>query len=169
MIHSGQTNEEDWAEIDFQVRELQKREIILSKVARTPEQLAGLVHRFRQTHDIGCVFIDYLQLMRTGKRCENRQQEITQISSKLKEIAMRENIPVVALSQLNRQVDSREDHKPRMSDLRESGSLEQDADLVLLLYREDYYRKEKEGQEFKPDGVSEIIVAKNRRGRSRCT
>jgi replicative DNA helicase len=161
-IQSGEATEGDWDEIYRQALELEKRDIILSKVGSTPEQLAGLVHRLRQTHDIGIVFIDYIQLMRSSKRTESRQQEITQISAKLKEMALREDIPVVALSQLNRQVDAREDHRPRMSDLRESGSLEQDADLVLFVYRDDYYNKDKPG--FEPTGVAEIIVSKNRRG-----
>jgi replicative DNA helicase len=165
-VQSGQATEEDWDEIYTQALELQGHDIILSKIARTPEQLAGLVHRLKQTHDIGIVFVDYIQLMHTGKRSESRQQEITEISAKLKDIALCENIPVVALSQLNRQVDSREDHRPRMSDLRESGSLEQDADLVALVYRDDYYRKQKERLEFQPNGVAEVIVSKNRRGRT---
>lgn len=161
-VRSGEATEADWTEIYNQALALDKRDIIISKTASTPEQFAGLIHRLKQTHDIGIAFIDYLQLMRTGKRTESRQQEITTISGKLKAIALRENIPVVALSQLNRQVDSRDDHRPRMSDLRESGSLEQDADLVIFVYREDYYQRDKPG--FEPDGVAEILVRKNRRG-----
>ncbi len=161
-IHSGQADEADWTEIYKQGIELRELDIILSKVASTPEQLAGLIHRLKQTHNIGIVFVDYVQLMTTGKKSENRQQEITTISRKLKAIALRENIPLVALSQLNRAVDSRENNRPRMSDLRDSGSLEQDADLILFVYREDYYNKDKPG--FEPSGMAEIIVSKNRRG-----
>lgn len=161
-VQSGEATEDDWNEIYQQALSLDEHEIIISKVTQTPEQFAGLIHRLKQTHDVGIAFIDYLQLMTTGKKTESRQQEITAISRKLKAIALRENIPVVALSQLNRQVDSREDHKPRMSDLRESGSLEQDADLVIFVYREDYYNRDKLG--FKPDGVAEILVRKSRRG-----
>jgi replicative DNA helicase len=146
---------------------LQALDIIFSTIAYTPEQFAGIVHRLKQTHKIGIAFVDYLQLMRTRKHTENRQQEITNISQALKRIALRENIPIVALSQLNRQVDNRENHRPRLSDLRESGSLEQDADLVQFVYRDDYYRKDEPG--FKPTGVAEIITAKNRRGRTGTT
>ena len=161
-VQSGEATEADWTEIYNQALALDEREIIISKTVSTPEQFAGLIHRLKQTHAIGIAFIDYLQLMSTSKRTESRQQEITTISGKLKAIALRENIPVVALSQLNRQVDSRDDHRPRMSDLRESGSLEQDADMVIFVYREDYYQRDKPG--FEPDGVAEILVRKNRRG-----
>jgi len=161
-IQSGDVSEDDWIEIDRQALALTEHDIIISKIASTPEQLAGLIHRLKQTHNIGIVFVDYLQLMTAGGKSESRQQEITEISRKLKSIALREDISIVALSQLNRQVDAREDHKPRMSDLRESGSLEQDADLVIFVYREDYYNQNKQG--FKLDGVAEILVRKNRRG-----
>jgi len=161
-IRTGEADEFDWVEVRNAASELQKRNLILGSIGSTPEQVAGLVHRLKQTHNIGIVFIDYIQLMSLGKKAENRQQEITEISRKLKGIALRENIPLVVLSQLNRQVDARDDHRPRMSDLRESGSLEQDADLVLLLYRGDYYRKDE--PDFKPTGLAEVIVAKNRRG-----
>jgi len=166
-IHTDIASEEDWNETYKQALALEEYDILISKIASTPEQLAGLIHRLKQSHDIGIVFLDYIQLMSIGKKTESRQQEITTISRNLKSVALRENIPIVALSQLNRQVDSREDHRPRMSDLRESGSLEQDADLELFVYREDYYRKQKEEPTtFKPNGVSEIIVSKNRRGRT---
>jgi len=161
-IQSGEADDFDFAELRNAATELQKRNIILSSIGYTPEQVAGLVHRLKQTHNIGIAFVDYLQLMTAGK-AESRQQEVTIISRKLKSIALRENIPLVVLSQLNRQVDARDDHRPRMSDLRESGSLEQDADLVLFVYREDYYRKDE--PDFKPTGIAEIIVSKNRRGR----
>lgn len=161
-IRRGEADKFDWVEVRNAASELQKRNLILSSIGSTPEQVAALIHRLKQTHNIGIVFIDYLQLMSLGKKTESRQQEITEISRKLKSIALRENMPLVVLSQLNRQADGRDDHRPRMSDLRESGSLEQDADLVLLLYREDYYRKDE--PEFKPTGLAEVIVAKNRRG-----
>jgi replicative DNA helicase len=95
-------------------------------------------------------------------RAENRQQEISQISRNLKELARELNCPVVALSQLNRSVDSREDHRPRLSDLRESGAIEQDADLIVFLYRDDYYR----GEGVRPGegSLTEVIIAKQRNG-----
>jgi replicative DNA helicase len=166
-LRSEEEDERDWSKVYEQGFALQALDIIFSTIAYTPEQFAGIVHRLKQTHKIGIAFVDYLQLMRTRKHTENRQQEITNISQALKRIALRENIPIVALSQLNRQVDNRENHRPRLSDLRESGSLEQDADLVQFVYRDDYYRKDEPG--FKPTGIAEIITAKNRRGRTGTT
>ncbi|MFA7329306.1 MAG: DnaB-like helicase C-terminal domain-containing protein, partial [Candidatus Ratteibacteria bacterium] len=103
--------------------------------------------------------VDYLQLIRGRGRVENRQQEITEISSGLKNMAKELNVPVVALSQLSRAVEMREEHQPRLSDLRESGSIEQDADVVLLLIREEQYKPTDENA-----GKAKIIVAKQRNG-----
>ena len=161
-IQSGEADEGDWGEIYAQAFELRKLDVILSKIAYTPEQLAGLIHRLKQTHNIGIAFVDYVQLMTTGKKSESRQQEVAAVSRKLKSITMRENIPLVVLSQLNREVETRENKRPRMSDLRETGALEQDADLILFLYREDYYEKDKPG--FQPTGLAEVIVSKSRQG-----
>ena len=149
--------------VEEQALALRQRNVIISPIAQNPAQQRALIHRLRQRYDIGLVCIDYLQLMTTTGRSESRQQEITTISRQTKELATQEEVPVLALSQLNRQVDARENHRPRLSDLRESGSLEQDADKVLLMYREDYYHKDELGYE--PTGVTEIIVAKNRSGR----
>jgi len=128
--------------------------------ALTPLELRAKARRLKSQHDIKCVFVDYLQLMSAGSsRIENRQQEITTISRYLKALARELNIPVVVISQLNRSPEGREDHLPRMSDLRESGSIEQDADVVMLLHREDYYRKEGE-----KDNSAKLIIAKQRNG-----
>jgi replicative DNA helicase len=137
--------------------------IILTTIGSTPEQLISLIRRLKKTHNISCVFIDYLQLMNTLHKTESRQQALTEISRKLKAAAVKEQLPIVALSQLNREVDKRKNHRPRISDLRESGALEQDADLVLFIYREDYYRKAQKSNA-EADGKTEVIVAKNRRG-----
>jgi len=161
-VRSSEVGQDIREAICEQAFELRKCDIILSPVVQTPDQQRALIHRLKQTHDIGIAFVDYLQLMSTGRRVENRQQEVTTISRKLKTLAIQEDLPIVALSQLNRAVDGREDHRPRMSDLRESGSLEQDADLVLFLYRDDYYRKDE--PDFEPSGITELIVSKNRRG-----
>lgn len=112
--------------------------------------------------DIKCVFIDYLQLIYASSkaRSENRQQEITKICAQLNNVAKQTNIPVIVLSQLNRACVDREDHRPRMSDLRESGAIEQTADLVLFLHRDDYYRKD--GSDM--DNGAQVIIAKNRQG-----
>ncbi len=122
-------------------------------------ELKAKARRLKRRHDIQLVVVDYLQLM-TGStsRYENRQQEISQISRELKALAKELDIPIIAVAQLSRGVESREGHVPRMSDLRESGSLEQDADVVLLLYREEYYSPEKR------EGEADLILAKQRNG-----
>lgn len=121
-------------------------------------QLRAKARRIKQRHGLGLVVVDYLQLMETG-RAENRQQEIAQISRQLKAMARELDVPVIAISQLNRSVDSREDRRPRMSDLRESGALEQDADLIIFLYREYQYKPTEENR-----NQAEIIIAKQRNG-----
>ena len=113
----------------------------------------------RRKPGLGLVVIDYLQLMQ-GSGGENRQQEIAEISRNLKNLARELDVPVIALSQLNRQLESREDKRPRLSDLRESGSLEQDADVVMFIYRHDYYHPE--AQETR--GIAEVAIAKHRQG-----
>ena len=123
-------------------------------------EIQAKARRFKTKNDIKLIIIDYLQLIEGPKeKKENRQQEISFISRKLKEVARELDVPIIALSQLNRSVDARDDHRPRMSDLRESGALEQDADSILFLYRDEYYNKETT-----EPGISEVIVAKNRTG-----
>jgi len=117
--------------------------------------------RLKAKHDIDLIVIDYLQLLEYGSgRTESRQQEISAISRSFKAMARELSIPVVTISQLSRAVEQREDHRPRMSDLRESGAIEQDADMILLIYRDEYYHPEREESK----GKAEIIVAKNRNG-----
>jgi replicative DNA helicase len=134
----------------------------------TPLLLRAKARRYKSQYNISCIFVDYLQLMDAGlKRYESRQQEITTISRYLKALARELDIPVVVLSQLNRAPEGREDHRPRMSDLRESGSIEQDADVVLLLHREAYYKKKEardEATDDADDNTAEIIIAKQRNG-----
>ena len=128
----------------------------------TPLELRGKARRLKSQYDIQCIFIDYLQLMSVGGRVESRQQEVSVISRYLKALARELEIPVVVLSQLNRASEGREGHRPRMSDLRESGSLEQDADVVMLLHREDYYHRGEEAYE--DTNTAELIIAKQRNG-----
>ena len=128
----------------------------------TPLELRAKARRLKSQYDIKCVFIDYLQLMHMGTRVESRQQEITTISRYLKALARELSIPVIVLSQLNRSPEGRTDHLPRMSDLRESGSIEQDADVVMLLHREDYYHSG--DKEYEPNNIANIIIAKQRNG-----
>ncbi|UCG57339.1 MAG: replicative DNA helicase [Phycisphaerales bacterium] len=131
--------------------------------ALTPLELRARARRLKSSHDIKCVILDYLQLMHLGTgKVESRQQEISTISRYIKGLARELNIPVVVLSQLNRSPEGREGHRPRMSDLRESGSIEQDADVVMLLHREDYYHRGDESYE--NNNAAEIIIAKQRNG-----
>ena len=125
--------------------------------------VAEMKAKLRRVRDLGLVVIDYLQLMSTGRRSDNRVQEVSEITRSLKVMAKELNVPVITLSQLSRGTESRSDHRPMLSDLRESGSIEQDADIVLFLYREAYYEREKEDQ-----SEAECIIAKNRRFGIKC-
>jgi replicative DNA helicase len=121
-------------------------------------------------HQLDLVIVDYLQLMQGDTRSENRVQEISYISRSLKALARELNVPVIAVSQLSRAVEWRASHKPQLSDLRESGSIEQDADVVLFIYRDDYYYKTREEWEREypdrvyPEGIANLIIAKHRNG-----
>ena len=122
-------------------------------------ELRSKCRKYKLEHDLKIVIIDYLQLMTGSGRSESRQQEISEISRSLKALARELNVPVVALSQLSRAVEQRPDHRPMLSDLRESGAIERDADVVMFIYRDDYYNKDTELK-----NISEIIVAKQRNG-----
>ena len=116
--------------------------------------------KLKMEKNIGLVVIDYLQLVQgSNKRIGSREQEISEISRSLKILAKEINVPVIALSQLSRAVEQRPDHRPMLSDLRESGAIEQDADIVMFLYRDDYYNKESEKKD-----IAEVIIAKQRGG-----
>ncbi len=130
--------------------------------ASTLLQIRARARRMVVKHSIQAVFIDYIQLITMGGRVESRQLEVSEISRGLKSLARDLKVPVVAMSQLNRSPEQREGHRPRLSDLRESGSLEQDADVVALLHREDYYHQSED--DYEPTGVAEVIVAKQRNG-----
>ena len=123
-------------------------------------ELRSKCRKYKLEHGLDIIIIDYLQLMTgSGRGTESRQQEISDISRSLKSLARELNVPVVALSQLSHAVEQRPDHRPMMSDLRESGAIEQDADVVMFIYRDDYYNKDTELK-----GISEIIIAKQRNG-----
>jgi len=128
----------------------------------TPLEIRAKARRMKASHDIKLILVDYLQLMSLGGRVDSRQQEISTISRYMKALARELDVPVIVLSQLNRAAEQREDHRPRMSDLRESGSIEQDADVVMLLHREDYYHRGE--PDYEPDNKAEIIIAKQRNG-----
>jgi replicative DNA helicase len=125
-------------------------------------QIRARARRMVVKHGVRAVFVDYIQLITTGGRPESRQLEVSEISRGLKALARELTLPVVCMSQLNRSPEQREGHRPRLSDLRESGSLEQDADVVALLHREDYYHQGEE--DYEPTGVAELIIAKQRNG-----
>ena len=122
-------------------------------------EMRSKCRKFKLEHDLKLIIIDYLQLMTGSGRTESRQQEISDISRSLKALARELSCPVIALSQLSRAVEQRPDHRPMLSDLRESGAIEQDADVVMFIYRDDYYNKDSEMK-----GISEIIIAKQRNG-----
>jgi replicative DNA helicase len=122
-------------------------------------ELRSKCRKLKLEHGLSMIIIDYLQLMSGSGRSDSRQQEISDISRSLKAIARELNVPVLALSQLSRAVEQRPDHRPMLSDLRESGAIEQDADVVMFIYRDDYYNHDTERK-----GVSEIIIAKQRNG-----
>ena len=133
----------------------------------TVMQLRAKARRLKQKHDVGAIIVDYLQLMTSGRRPESRQQEVSDMSRSVKALARELNVPVICLSQLNRAAEQREGHRPRMSDLRESGSIEQDADVVAMLHREAYYHlNDQAWLEANEDKASlaELIIAKQRNG-----
>jgi replicative DNA helicase len=163
-VRRGLLSDEHYKKLADACAELSEAPIYIDDTSTlTPLELRAKARRLKSRHDIQCIMVDYLQLMNLGSgRTESRQQEITAISRYLKALARELDVPVMVLSQLNRAPEGREGHKPRMSDLRESGSIEQDADVVMLLHREDYYHR---GQEdYEPDNTAEVIIAKQRNG-----
>ena len=122
-------------------------------------ELRSKCRKYKMEKGLDIIMIDYLQLMTGSKRADSRQQEISDISRSLKEIARELQVPVIALSQLSRAVEQRPDHRPMLSDLRESGAIEQDADVVMFLYRDDYYNKDSDRK-----NIAEVIIAKQRNG-----
>ncbi len=164
LVRKGMLSTEHYQELVKACGELSEAPIYIDDTSTlTPLALRAKARRLKNLHDIRCIIVDYLQLMSLGStRVESRQQEITEISRYIKALARELNIPVVVLSQLNRAPEGREDHRPRMSDLRESGSIEQDADVVMLLHREDYYHRGEEG--YPTNSAAEIIIAKQRNG-----
>jgi replicative DNA helicase len=168
-VRRGMLGDEHFRKLADACDELAKAPIFIDDTSTlTPLELRAKARRFKSRFDIRCIMVDYLQLMHLGSgRIESRQQEITTISRYLKAIARELNVPIVVLSQLNRAPEGREGHRPRMSDLRESGSIEQDADVVMLLHREAYYhRDEPDWEENNPDKINtaEVIIAKQRNG-----
>jgi len=164
QMESGALTKEQYVGLSKACERFEKANIYIDDFPHmTPLTLRAKARRMKRRHDIDLIVVDYVQLMHsTRRKNDNRQQEIAEISRALKGVARELNVPVIAVAQLNRQADSREGHRPRMSDLRESGALEQDADVVMLLYRPEYYKPEDEDLKNK----AEVIIAKHRNGRT---
>ncbi|MBQ5446307.1 MAG: replicative DNA helicase [Lachnospiraceae bacterium] len=159
-IRTGDVDDGDWEKLIEGANTIAKSHMIIDDTASISiSELKSKCRRYKREFDLGIVIIDYLQLMTTTGRSESRQQEISEISRSLKSLARELNVPIIALSQLGRAVESRPDKRPMLSDLRESGAIEQDADMVMFLYRDDYYNKESEKK-----GIAEVIIAKQRNG-----
>jgi replicative DNA helicase len=161
-LRKGMLNSQEYTKLATIVGELAKAPIwVDDSPGLTPLELRAKARRLKMQHDVKCVMIDYLQLM-DNPGPESRQQQISEISRAVKSVARELSVPVICLSQLNRASEGREGHRPRMSDLRESGSIEQDADVVMLMHREDYYKMSE--PDFQPDNICELIIAKQRNG-----
>ncbi len=159
-LRTGSLQEKDWARLAKAYADLSASKIFIDDSATlTPLEMRAKCRRLKAEHGLGLVIVDYLQLVATGTRVENRQQEIAAISRSLKGLAKELELPVLALSQLSRAPEARTDRRPQLSDLRESGALEQDADVVMMIYREEEYKRTDENQ-----GIAEIIIAKQRNG-----
>ena len=166
-LKTGRINgEQEWQNLSEAVSVFMEAPLYIDDTpAVTVGQIRSKCRRLKAEHGLDVIMVDYLQLMtgRNNKYTESRQQEISEISRSLKSLARELEVPVIALSQLSRGPDSRPNHRPLLSDLRESGSIEQDADMVCFLYRESYYNKELEEGDPKQN-ETEVILAKNRNG-----
>jgi replicative DNA helicase len=159
-IRTGRLDDTDWASLSDAMGRLADAPLFIDDTAAiTLMEIRAKCRRLKQRHGLELVVVDYLQLMQSHRRVENRVQEVSEISRGLKMIAKELDLPVLALSQLSRQPESRTDKRPQLSDLRESGSIEQDADLVGFIYRDEIYDKESAER-----GVAELIIAKHRNG-----
>ena len=160
ILRNGNLNDTDWANLIEAAGIIGRSHMIIDDTPGiSVAELRSKCRKYKLEHNLGIIMIDYLQLMQGSKKSESRQQEISDISRSLKEIARELQVPVVALSQLSRAVEQRPDHRPMLSDLRESGAIEQDADVVMFLYRDDYYNKDTDRKD-----VAEVIIAKQRNG-----
>ncbi len=160
-IRTGKIEEDDWGKLAGSLGPLSEAEIYIDDTPGISiTEIRAKCRKLKLEKDIGLVVIDYLQLIQgTGKRNSSREQEISEISRSLKILAKELDVPVIALSQLSRAAEARPDHRPMLSDLRESGAIEQDADIVMFLYRDDYYNQDSEKK-----NIAEVIIAKHRAG-----
>ncbi len=159
-LRTGQLEDEDWSRVNMAIKMLSEVKVFIDDTpALSPDVLRSKARRIKREHDLGLIVVDYLQLMQVPGTGENRTNEISEISRSLKALAKELNVPVVALSQLNRGLESRTDKRPVMADLRESGAIEQDADIIMFIYRDEYYHKDSGDK-----GLAEVIIAKQRSG-----
>lgn len=160
VLRSGNLADTDWEKLIEGAGVIGNSHLIIDDTPGISiSELRSKCRKFKLEHDLKLIIIDYLQLMSGNGRSESRQQEISEISRSLKGLARELNVPVIALSQLSRAVEQRPDHRPMLSDLRESGAIEQDADVVMFIYRDDYYNKDTDLK-----NIAEIIIAKQRNG-----
>ena len=161
-LRTGKLSADDWPRLTASCDKLAKAPIYVDDTGSiTMMEIRSKARRLKAKHpDLGLIIVDYLQLMTSGTSAENRVQEVSQISRSLKVLARDLDVPIIALSQLSRAVEQRHDKRPILSDLRESGSIEQDADIVMFIYRDEYYN----GEESDQQGLAEVIVAKHRNG-----
>ena len=159
-LRTGDLSDEEWMDIIDSAKAIGETNLIIDDTPGiSVGELRSKCRKLKIEKNLGLVMIDYIQLMTGGKKIESRQQEISEISRSLKALAREINAPIIALSQLSRKVESRDDKRPMLSDLRESGAIEQDADVVMFIYRDEYYNKDTE-----TPGVTEIIIGKQRNG-----
>ena len=159
-LRTGQMNDQEWERLIESAGVIGKSSLIIDDTPGISiAELRSKCRKYKLEHDLSMIIIDYLQLMTGSGKGDSRQQEISDISRSLKALARELSVPVIALSQLSRAVEQRPDHRPMLSDLRESGAIEQDADVVMFIYRDDYYDHDSEKK-----GIAEIIIAKQRNG-----
>jgi len=160
-LRSGRLNTIEWSKLHDSIERLSKLPVFIDDIPNiTIFEIRTKIRKLKLEHgDIGVIIIDYLQLMHSSNKSENRVQELSELTRSLKITAREFNVPIIVLSQLSRAVETRTNKRPLLSDLRESGSIEQDADLVLMLYRDDYYNSD-----LPEKNVTELIVAKHRNG-----
>ena len=160
-IRTGDMSEQEWADLIESAAKIGESRLIIDDTpAITVTEMRSKCRKYKMEYGLEMIIVDYLQLMSgNGKAGDSRQQEISDISRSLKSLARELNVPVVSLSQLSRAVESRPNHRPMLSDLRESGAIEQDADVVMFIYRDDYYNQDSDKK-----GIAEIIIAKQRNG-----
>ena len=159
-LRSGNLNDTDWEKLIEGAGIIGNSRLLIDDTPGISiSELRSKCRKFKLEHDLKLIIIDYLQLMSSNGRNDSRQQEISEISRSLKGLARELNVPVIALSQLSRAVEQRPEHRPMLSDLRESGAIEQDADVVMFIYRDDYYNKDTDMK-----NIAEINIAKQRNG-----